>query len=130
MVSDIDAGFSLGLHEMGHCCGGTWKRAVITAGGRRGVSIHSEMEGDDRARAIAQMANPAPKYGGLGYAVNIKAVPSSDPLAYVTGWMDGFHGAPAPASDSDNLASEYTRGRLDGAKVRVGRGQAPDWMEL
>lgn len=27
-VADIDAGFSPGLHEMAHECGGTWRRVL------------------------------------------------------------------------------------------------------
>lgn len=28
IVADIDAGFSPGLHEMAHECGGTWRRVL------------------------------------------------------------------------------------------------------
>jgi hypothetical protein len=28
-VTDLDAGFSPGLHEMGHACGGTWRAVSL-----------------------------------------------------------------------------------------------------
>lgn len=43
IVSDIDAGFSPGLHEMGHECGGTWRRIMWD----RETGERRQVEGED-----------------------------------------------------------------------------------
>lgn len=78
MVADIDAGFSPGLHEMGHGdCGGTWRvvpdaSAAAAILGRRGGSANTPAQQAARKRATGRPKGsknrPKPTPAGPGVA--------------------------------------------------------------
>ena len=60
--------------------------------------------------------------------VALSRVPSEDPLAFVTGYLDGTT-ASAARKTSRRDATAYVEGRALGERVARGEVPAPTWME-
>ncbi len=84
-------------------------------------------EGNQSAQILAQMQSPLPRDQGLSAQVDLHAMPSDDPIAYMAGFMDGFQGSEMPA-EREELAEAYIQGRSHGADVRLGRQPKPEWI--
>lgn len=57
VVKDADAGFSPGLHEMAHDCGGTWRAATVaytTNGSVRGSCGHQHSTVREAVRCVLE----------------------------------------------------------------------------
>jgi len=61
------------------------------------------------------------------YNVVLSRVPSEDPLAFVTGFLDGAEDPARKTSRRD--AAAYVAGRLVGERVARGEVPAPTWLE-
>lgn len=79
--------------------------------------IRAELDGPTTEMAMATSLNP-PTYS-VRLNVNIRRVPSDDPLAYSHGFMTGTAGGDKPA-DEDDLAPAWLEGYALGLKVRAG----------
>jgi hypothetical protein len=61
------------------------------------------------------------------FSVQIAEVPSSDPLAYVKGFMDGYGGD--KEQKGYGVAAAYTEGYKAGSEVKAGIRPIPAWLE-
>lgn len=102
-------------------------RGDIDAALSRGLA-----EGTQQAQILAQMQAPIPRDRALSAKVDLGFIQrqgiSDDPIAYMTGFMDGFQGNELPA-EREELAEAYLKGRELGADVRLGRQPVPVWVK-
>lgn len=67
----------------------------------------------------------------ISMRVMYNLVPSDEPLAYVTGWQDGFNGADRQTivgtRGGRNDQIEYAHGYIAGKATRDGHCGMPDW---
>lgn len=92
IVSDIDAGFSPGVHEMAHGCGGTWRqvdmRGVYLA--RFGTQVEA-VKFEERVLSIGSEFLPA-------FAVAVRD--GAEPTAEYWEWLIAQHQAVTSEGDS------------------------------
>lgn len=84
-------------------------------------------KGDDTARLMAKISHPIPE--PLCCQVQLGAIPSDDPIAFMAGFMDGFQGSKLPNPGEDSLADAYLKGRDFGGEVRMGKRPIPGWVK-
>ncbi len=78
---------------------------------------------------IQQVAT-APVSQGFACKANLHKAPSTDPLAYMMGYLDAMAGRGKPVTtDDDEIAPEYFNGYKTGVAVKAGDMQKPEWIK-
>ncbi len=92
--------------------------------GEASAKLMAKIHGASDDDIAAVEGTPIPV--GVSFSVNLKKIPSNDPLAYSMGYMHALAGQ-GLKDNRNELADAYLEGYRLGTDVKAGRAKSPEW---